>query len=142
MVLQMFDNIFFWFQLSLQYLYMRTFCSRIIKSINHENIIRCMDAWLEMHYDPRAPDKCEQEPLKFYVLMDFCYQSLNEWIIEVRKKPELKDMVLILKHTLAGLRFLHSKQILHLDINVSLTTLFTALSSKFKQNLKMCISVP
>lgn len=91
--------------------------SRILKSLNHENVIQCSDSWLELKYDPRHPNESEAEPLKFYVLMEFCYQSFSEWITEVREKPTLKLMILILKQLLGAVRYLHSNQILHFDIN-------------------------
>jgi len=81
--------------------------SSILKSLTgHPNIVHCHDAWLEMEYDPEHPesDEDEQEPLKFYVLMDFCYQSLNQWIQEVRSKPDNVLVLSILKQLADGLQ--------------------------------------
>lgn len=96
--------------------------SRILRNINHENIIQCVDAWLECDPNRAAGPSSSaesEEPLQFYVLLEFCSQSLSEWIIDVRKKPEPAEMSLIMKQTLAGVRYLHTTcRILHLDINV------------------------
>lgn len=96
--------------------------SSVLRSLQHENIVQCFDAWLEMQYNPNCPEDEveEQEPLKFYVLMDMCYMSLRQWIQKLPEdKPTFDEVVLIVKHLISGLRFIHSKQILHLDINVN-----------------------
>jgi len=95
--------------------------SMLLKKLNHENVIRCHDAWLEMEYDPTArnvEEDDDQEPLKFYVLMDHCVQSLSDWVQELTTNPDEATSLNIMKQIVSGVEYIHSQGILHLDINV------------------------
>jgi serine/threonine protein kinase len=93
--------------------------SMLLKRLSHRNVVQCHDAWLEMEYDP-DPEVYEddQEPLKFYVLMDYCVQSLSEWIQEIKVKPDEQTALNILNQIVDGTEYIHGEGILHLDINV------------------------
>lgn len=104
--------------------------SNILKVLNgnngHKNIVKMYDYWVELE-NGSSREHCDG-PFKFYIQMEFCSRSLNDWKIqncEQRYVPETSQVINMATQIFDALAYIHDRSILHLDINVRYVLLLT-----------------
>lgn len=101
--------------------------SKILKLLKgHPNIVEVHNYWLEI--EPTSEtfsnngDEYDDGPLKFYIQLEFCGQSLDCWKDSNYQRgvvPENNQIVNMARQIFNGVAHIHKNRILHLDINVS-----------------------
>lgn len=100
--------------------------SKILKLLKgHPNIVEVHNYWLEIEQTAEtfgnSGDEYDDGPLKFYIQLEFCDQSLDCWKDNNYKRgvvPENSQIVNMAKQIFSGVAHIHKNRVLHLDINV------------------------
>jgi serine/threonine protein kinase len=132
---------------------------RCIAKLNHENIIRYYNSWIEydiIDYDLKSDEKSSSSLFEFdsedsdsividdnnieenckltlFIQMELCDLNLKDWII---KRDELANFnyehsVEIFKQIVYGLNYIHKNNIIHRDIKPANIFLFHIYKNKF-----------